>query len=416
MSKSASPGSDCELDMLLSSESGTTKRVVYGVTVGISALKLLSGQLQWLGSEGWEVVLVTSPDTAASAAAIREEVRLVPLAMSRNISPVADSIALFRWIKMLAQVAPSAVNVSTPKAGLLGGIAGWIQRVPKRVYVVRGLRLEGTKGILYRVLWFSEWLAMRVATDVIFVSASLANEAEHRRLLNSGKSWIIGSGSSNGVNSHAVQKRIATVDKGRLREQLEFKSKDFVVGFIGRIARDKGIETLVQAFSDSRLNNRVRLLCIGPTEDEQLANQLRSLGNIVTFVPWTDDVWGYLPAIDLLCLPTLREGFPNVVLEAAAAGVPSITTRATGAIDSVLDGETGYLFDIGDSETLVEKFNSLATSADTVSRLGLAAKSRAESEFQQEKIWQGVAEILSNIQSPIHAIRVTDRTSRGESK
>lgn len=396
--------------------SGHAPRVVYGVTVGVSALKLLRGQLHWLRERGWDVTLVSTPDDAAKAAAEREGVALEPLVMSRSISPVSDIRALRQWLRLLGRIQPAAVNMSTPKAGLLGGVAACIRRVPRRVYVVRGLRLEGSRGVLALILWVTEWLAMRVATDVIFVSPSLAREASRRRLFASNKSWLIGAGSSNGVDASAIEERLAVVDRAELRARLDLGTDDFVVGFIGRIARDKGLETLIRAFLDRRLDDRVRLLCIGSTEDAELAAEVSALGERVRMVPWTDDVWGHLPGLDVLCLPTLREGFPNVVLEAAAAGVPAITTCATGAIDSVVDAETGFLIEVGDAAALVEKINQLADSSETTARLGAAAQQRARDDFRPERIWQGVAEILSGFTAPSAAERVAVLRSNGEAK
>jgi len=167
-----------------------------------------------------------------------------------------------------------------------------------------------------------------------------------------------------------------------------------VVGFIGRVSRDKGVGTLVQAVSSSEIRSNVKLLLIGGVEDARLAEDVRVLGQRVTIVEWTDDVWGYLAAIDVLCLPSLREGFPNVVLEAASAGKPSITTRATGAIDSVVDGVTGLLVDVEDDRALTRAINRLAVDSGLVESLGRAAREWAAAEFQPESIWNGMQTIL----------------------
>lgn len=391
-------------------------RVVYGVTVGVSALKLLRGQLSWLKSQSWDVKLVTTPDSDALAASSAEGVELFPLEMTREISPLADAKALLSWIRVLNRLRPEAVNVSTPKAGLLGGIAAWIIRVPRRLYVVRGLRLEGIHGPLSIVLWLSEWIAMRVATDVLFVSPSLAREANRRKLLKADKSWSIGSGSSNGVDSSAIERLVAETDRGEVRSRLGLANQDFVIGFIGRMAKDKGIETLVQAMNDPALDSRARLVCIGSANDDDVNYSILTMERRALIVPWTDDVWGYLQAFDVLCLPTLREGFPNVVLEAAAAGIPTITTRATGAVDSVIDGETGYLINIGDVPALVSRINALVASPQTLRRMGVAAKLRVKEEFQQVTIWQGLDEILTGVPHPRHAKRMSTYNKIGEKK
>jgi glycosyltransferase involved in cell wall biosynthesis len=372
------------------------RSVVYATTVGTSALSLLRGHLSWMQNMGWYVTLVSTPDEAAHKAAEREGVALHGIPMRRDVSPVRDLLALVQWILHLAKVRPAAVNVGTPKAGLLGGIAAWAVRVPKRVYTVRGLRLEGSRGPFSVLLWTMERLAAAVATDVVAVSPSLAQELLQRRLVSPRKLRLVGSGSSNGVNATAIAARLGEVDRSTVRARYGLPPDAFVVGFVGRIARDKGIDTLVRAFQSDRIHRDCHLLVIGPTEDDDLARQIASLGDRAHVTGWTDDVWGHLSALDVLSLPTLREGFPTVVLEAAAAGVATITTRATGAVDSVVDGVTGMLTDVGDSVGLVVAINELQANPDAGERMGAAARARVVDEFGQERIWMGILEILGD--------------------
>lgn len=385
---------------------GSDRKLVVGVTVGVSAFSLLRGQLEWFRKSGWDVTLVSTPDEAATRAADRERVPLAGIRMHRGISPVKDVVSLVNWIRLLKNIRPAAVNVGTPKAALLGILAARLVRVPRRLYVVRGLRLEGTSGPLSWILWCMEKFTMQLATDVLYVSKSLAQEANRRHLFSEKKAWLIGSGSSNGVNAQAILDRVESVDRTELRTELGFKSGDFVAGFVGRITRDKGVDTLLNAFRDPRLDNAARGLLIGRIEDPSLAEEIKSLGGRIKCVPWSDDVWGHLPAMDALCLPTLREGFPNVVLEAAAAGVPTITTRATGAIDSVVSGKTGMLIEVGDSSALVDSLNELCSDRALCRQLGQAASQRVFEEYTQERIWEGLAEILAGHSSPQHAIKV----------
>lgn len=398
-------------------ESGrpSDRKLVVGVTVGASAFSLLRGQLAWFERQGWSVTLVSTPDEMAHRAAEREGVPLVGIPMHRGISPVKDLVALARWLRVLRRLRPAAVSVGTPKAALLGGLAAWLLRVPRRLYVVRGLRLEGSSGPLALILWLMEWATMRLATDVHFVGASLAAEARRRRLVVPQRSWLIGSGSSNGVDAAAVARRVSEVDRVELRDRLGFAPDDVVVGFIGRITRDKGVDTLLQACGSTELDKRARVLLIGSLEEPDLGAMISELTGRVQAVPWTDDVWGYLAAMDVLCLPTLREGFPNVVLEAGAAGIPTITTHATGAVDSVVDGHTGLLIEVGDSVALVDRINRLAVDAELRETMGTAARTRAFAEFNRERIWQGLLEIIERRATPVAARPLGDGESGGES-
>lgn len=386
------------------------KKIVYGVTVGASAYSLLRGQLRWLSDQGWEVILSTTPDEQATQSAIREGVALDGIAMTRRMSPVADLKALWGWIRLLRKHRPMVVNASTPKAGLLGCMAACLTRVPRRVYVVRGLRLEGSSGPAAVILWAIERLTMALATDIVFVSESLSQEAERRHLLSPSKSWVIGKGSSNGVDAAAIQARVAQVDRDELRSSLGIDRDDFVVGYVGRVAADKGISTLLAATKLTQ-HPSLRLMIIGSTEDEELDREISSLGNVVR-IPWTKDVWGHLPAMDILSLPTLREGFPNVVLEAAAAGLPAVTTRATGAVDSVVEGVTGLLTDVNDAHHMAKLFDELARDPERVREMGEAARLRVKEHFTPESIWLGLLEIISKAQTPQLAKRLSSTKTK----
>lgn len=371
------------------------RRLIYGITSGTSAKTLLRGQLAWLAGRGWEVSLAADPDAQAHAAAQAQGVTLHPLPMVRPVSPRADLASFGRWLVLLWRERPDVVNVSTPKAGLLGGVAAWVLRVPRRVYVIRGLRLEGVRGPGRAVLWAAEKVACLAATDVVAVSASLARACVRHRLVRPGRIWLVGEGSSNGVDAGAVAARVAAVDPSSLREDLGLAPDDFVVGFVGRLTADKGLATLVGALRDPRLPDHVRLLVVGSAEDEASVTALASLGPRVRVVGWTDDVWAHYAAMDVLCLPTRREGFPNVVLEAAAAGVPSLVTRATGAVDAVVDHETGRLFGVDDAAALAGLLIEVVQNPADLARWGELARRRAVTAFAPERIWKGIEDILA---------------------
>lgn len=369
------------------------KKILFGTTVGLSARALLRGQLAWFRERGWEVTLATSPDADARGAVEREKISFLGIPMQRQISPLEDLQALINWIRAIGKVRPYVVNLGTPKASLLGGVAAWLCRVPRRIYTVRGLRLEGTSGFMAKLLWVVERVTIGMATDVIAVSPSLGKEIVDRKLASPKDVWIIGSGSSNGVDAIAVEKRTAQVDKRRLRQQLGIAPSSFVVGYVGRVSESKGVMTLLNALQHELLVDDVELLVIGAIEEAELGKVIAELGDRSHVVPWTDDVWGYFPAIDVLTLPTLREGFPNAVLEAAAAGVPAITTRATGAVDSVIDEETGFLINVGDVDALVDRIKRLKESEELRYSLGIEAKRRVEDQFRPHDIWHGIEAI-----------------------
>lgn len=367
--------------------------LVYGVTVGQTADVLLKGQLRYLRERGWTVHLVSSPGPQAQRAGEREGVMLHELPMTRGINPVQDARALVQWISLLRRLRPDAVNVGTPKAALVGSLAAWLTRVPTRVYVVRGLRLETEVGLKRWLLWMMEKITMLASTDVVVVSQSLRDELVAARLVNAARTVLIGSGSSNGVDAPGIAARVDAHDRAKIRDGLKIPQEQLTIGYIGRLSVDKGLLELARAMNEPSASD-LHIVTMGEVEDEACVAALDQLGARWHRVPGGPDVTPVLAAIDVLCLPTKREGFPNVVLEAAAAGVPTVTTKATGARDSVIEGETGLLVDVGQPGQLAEAFRTLADDPGLRMSMGAAARERARTSFVPEVIWDGLDMIL----------------------
>ena len=361
--------------------------LLYGVTVPQTAAVLLRGQLAYMREAGWDVHVATSPGRGTDIVKGRESVTVHELPMTREISPGADLRALRDWWRLIGELRPAVTNVSTPKAALLGSLAALARRVPRRVYLVRGLRLESERGLRRLILWTMERITILASTDVLVVSPSLRDELVFARLAKPGRLGMIGSGSSNGVQAEEIIRAVAEVDRESIRRRLGIPSGAFVVSFIGRLAADKGINDLVDALARPECA-RVHLVTLGDTEDKSVLERLGVLGTRWHSQPWSDDVSPTLAVSDALCLPTYREGYPNVVLEASAAALPVVTTEATGARDSVVNGQTGFIVGIRDSEALAGRLLDLADSPVLRADLGRAGQKRVLTEYQPQQLWR----------------------------
>lgn len=365
-------------------------RIVLGVTVDLS-LRLMAGFPQFLAERGWDVHVVSSPGARLDALAGVDGVTVHALTMAREPSPVSDLRSLIAWVRLLRRLRPDVVSVGTPKAGLLGGIAARLTRVPGRVYMLRGLRLETSTGVSRRVFTLLERLSVRSATKTLVVSKSLASRAVELKLGPQTAFTVLGDGSSNGIDVDAFERSLPDQDDlDRLRRDLALPQDTPVVGFVGRLTEDKGLLVLRAAVDRLAAEGTAfQLLIIGGIEGDGSAADLVGVtggtGPIAT--GFVNDPEKYYPLMDVLCLPTLREGFPNVVLEAAAAGVPTVTTTATGAVDSVVDGETGLIVAVGDSDALAGGLRRLLADAELRKQYGLAAKRRARARFDRSVVW-----------------------------
>jgi glycosyltransferase involved in cell wall biosynthesis len=199
----------------------------------------------------------------------------------------------------------------------------------------------------------------------------------------------LGQGSSNGVDADEWDRRFARTSRDAVRAQWQMEPDDLVVGFVGRITPDKGVEDLFAAFG-SLADLPLVLLLVGGVEDEALRPLISGHGDRVVHVDWTPDLSPAYVAMDVLCLPTRREGFPNVVLEAALAGVPTITTTATGARDSVVPGTTGWLIETRNVQQLAEALRTCVEDRPLMRKAGRAARDRALLSFRPQVIWSGL--------------------------
>ena len=365
--------------------------VLYGFTSSLS-VSLCRSHISRLREKGLDVAIVSSPGAELFRIGAEERVRTFAVPICREIAPFSDLRAIYRLWKLLIKLCPTVTNFGTPKAGLLGGIAAKLARVPCQIYTLHGLRCETARGSKRLLLSVAEWIACHCAHRVICVSASLKARAVQLRLIGPENIVVLGQGTCSGIDAAAFQD--SATDAGTtdsLRRALDIPNSVPVVGFVGRFTRDKGIPELVDAYD--RLRSRMptlRLLLVGDFEDGDPvseATRVRILGdpNIVQ-AGFVSDVAPYYHLMDVLGLPTYREGFGLVTLEAAAAGKPVVTTNATGAIDSVVDGITGLIVPVGDSRALAVALERLLSDPSLRERMGVAGRERVIREFQPNRV------------------------------
>jgi glycosyltransferase involved in cell wall biosynthesis len=363
-------------------------RVLHAVTVSKS-LKLMKGQLSYLKNLGYEVSVVSSPGKEIDTFAEMEKVNIKQIKMAREISPLSDIISLIKVIRYLLKYRPHIVNTGTPKAGLLLSVAAWLTRVPIRIYTVRGLKLETASGYKRKILLFTERIACLCSHRIIAVSESLRKRIIELKLAPKEKIVVLGSGSSNGIQVSRAQ------ELSKMNVDINVEPDSFKIGFVGRITKDKGIIELLQAFRNLRKKyHNIKLIILGDFETgDPIPNSERRYIETdpnILFLGFQQNPFPYYKFMDIFVLPSHREGFANVCLEAALMGLPIITTNATGAIDTVIDGKTGLIYEVGNVKQLEEKIEFLIRNPEIRKKMGIEGKKWVTKEFSSERIWNGL--------------------------
>lgn len=371
-------------------------KLVHVTTVPLS-LGFFRGQIGYLKAHGFEVHAVSSPGDLLVQVGDREAIEVHPVRMARGITPIKDIISLGRLWWLLRGIRPRIVHSHTPKAGLLGTIAARAAGVEVVVLSLFGLPQMTTTGLSRRLLDLTTRLACRLADRVWCDSFSMRDHVARGRLAPSEKLVVLGHGSVNGVDAlggfspsnHGLSARRA------VRACHGIPDGAPVLGFVGRIVGDKGMHELATAWRLLRDHYpSMHLLLVGPFEpndpplpdDERL---FRSDDRIHLAGPRAD-VAPYLAAMDLFVMPSHREGFGIVNIEAAAMGLPVVSTRIPGCVDSVQDGLTGTLVPPRDAGALADAIRIYLDDPELRREHGRAGRERVLRDFRPEAIWEAL--------------------------
>jgi glycosyltransferase involved in cell wall biosynthesis len=385
---------------------GRTRSIVFISTVPQTLWYFARPHWRGLNEQGYEIIAISSPGMFLDRCREQGADRTFAIELQRAITPLSDLLAALRLTRLLRRIRPYLLHTHTPKAGLVGMIAAAAARVPIRIYTFNGaVWLVGPRW-KRNLLKAADRIACWLATDVVCVSPSLRSAVIEAGVCSARKAHVLGPGSSHGVHTDLFDpNRVRAEDREMLRQKLNIPPGARVLGFVGRITPDKGIQELYESWQllGREFPDLYLLLC-GPVETgrgaaKEIAQKLDADARVKRIAIDHCEMPLLYSLMDVCALPSHREGFPNVALEAGSMCVPVVTTTAVGCQDAVMDGVTGLLVPPCDPASLTAAIAKLLQSDDVCQRLGNAARVRIVAEFSEAAVcahfWDHYQELLN---------------------
>lgn len=378
----------------------TSPKLLRITTVPVSLKILLRGQHRFMTGQGFEVVGVSSAGSELEEVGTTEDIRTVVLAMTRAMTPWKDLKAIWQFYKLCKKERPLIVHSHTPKAGLVGMLGARLAGVPHRLHTVAGLPLTETTRMKRWLLDRVEKITYACTTRVYPNSKGLHDFILQQRYTSAAKLSVLANGSSNGIDTHYFDPIQVTEEQCHaLRQSLGIAPTDFVFVFVGRMVKAKGLNELVAAFCRIRKSkgsrSRVKLLLVGNLEPEldplspETEKEIEANPNII-FVGYQQDVRPYFAISNCLVFPSYREGFPNVVMQAGAMGLPSIVSDINGCNEIVVAGRNGTLVPAKDTDTLATAMQHMVDDQVYHSQLRQHAREMITSRYDQQLVWNAL--------------------------
>ena len=363
-------------------------------TIPLSLEKLLEGQLTFM-NDHYEVTAVSAEKERLEKYGQDNKVNTFHVEMTRAITPLKDIKAVLKLYSFLKKENPLIVHTHTPKAGIVGMLAAKMAEVPIRLHTVAGMPLMETTGSKRKILEQVEKFTYNLATRVYPNSRELKKIILEEDFVNEKKLKVLGKGSSNGIDTAYFDPfQFSEEAKADLRSQWGIPQQDLVFIFIGRLVSEKGLNELISAYTQlEKLQLNISLLLIGPFEEELdplLPETMRLIEEHpkIKTTGYQVDVRPFLAISDILTFPSYREGFPNVVMQAGAMGLPSIVTDINGCNEIITDGVNGIIIPVKDQMQLFKAMEKLSIGEEFREKLSQKSREMICENYERREFWQ----------------------------
>ena len=359
------------------------------------SLSYLKGHFKHFNSKGHKQHIICSPDERLNQLSKIENFEYLEIPIKRSISPFSDIYSIYRTYHYIKKNNINLVFGHTPKGALIGMISSFLAGSKKRVYFRHGLVYETMFGIKKTIFKYIEKITSYLATDVIVVSEYLYKKSINDKISKKNKLILLGKGTANGIDTKKKFNRdnLTLTTLYKIKNELNINDSDYVIGYCGRIVKDKGISDLVEAFLKlKKTNSKYKLLLIGDYEDkdplpQKIIYEINNNPDIIKTGFIFKNIEYYYSLMDVFVLPSYREGFGMSIIEASAMEIPVISNKFTGSQSAILDKVTGYLIEINTTNIVNAILNTKQNP-----KLGKNGRKFVIENFDNKIIWNFLEE------------------------
>lgn len=375
------------------------KKICIVVTIAGTIESFFVPQIKYLSENGYEVTVISS-NADMLKKYFGDSVKTIPVHIARGVSPMTLGKSILDLKKVFAREAFDIVQYSTPNAGFCASIAARLAGIKIRNYHLMGLRYLGMNGIARKLFKLLEKMTCALSTHIECITPSNLELSITEKLFKREKGTLIWNGSTGGVDIDRFDASKRNDWRKEIRAELGFADDDFVFGFVGRLTRDKGINEMLEAYKS--VQDKAKLLIVGGDEgvdtlDKDLWDYANSCEDI-KILDFKQDIERYYSAMDMLLLPSYREGFGMVIAEAGAVGTPAIVSNIPGPIDVIAAGETALTVEVRNTQDLQDKMEYILANTDRARKMSNACtqfiKDRFDSRVLNERILERKDKLL----------------------
>ncbi|MDA7732086.1 glycosyltransferase [Candidatus Pelagibacter sp.] len=338
-------------------------------------------------------LLIFCNDTSLIRKKIPKNVLLTNINFKRQLNLIFDSVSFLFLLYFLVKYRPHLTISITPKAGLITAISSFIAGVSYRIHYFTGQTWVTKKGFVRFIYKISDRIIFKLSHHVLMDSSSQKKFLISNNIISHDRSTVLLHGSVGGVNTKKFKYK-KTI-RNLLRKKLQISKNDFTFLYLGRMNRDKGIIDLIKAFQKIKNSHNILLILVGPIEDEYIKNFIKKNKKVI-YVGETLNPEKWFSMADILCLPSYREGFGSVVIEAGSCNLPTLGSNIYGITDAIVKNQTGFLHKVGSISDIKKKMLLVIKNRKLLKKYGQRARKRVEKKFEENLISEKFLEFIKS--------------------